>query len=343
MADKPKNLEELAKQVIDTQMGLSSKEDLEAYFDALGIGPTQQQPEIPAAEPASAPQSAPAAPTPSAPAQAPTPEPAKTESQQEKPVDMSFLPEKFRDKNIVESAKKIAKSYAELESELKKQKDELGNMKKLVDSLTQRPAETPMPGDVSLDDIDDSLFFEKPKEVISNVAKRIAAQTIMQYHAGMERAKYVENFKAAHPDFELLKDEILTILQTRPDLDRDPANLPLVYNMAKESRAKKIAALKAQLGLQQQTQPQSQAPQIDVNKIREEVARDVTADAIEKAVAKVLEDIRKRKGASGIQGGTTPMSPDQRVQSQTEVPKTYDEIVLEEMLQSGPKKLQLGE
>lgn len=330
---KKKTLEELAKEVLDTQMGLQTREQLDALF-AVDEPPPQNPPQNP---PAVEPTPAPTPPTP----------PAETPVQPAAPVTdgldiLGDLPEEFKDKDVQTSVKKMTKSYGEIKAALEKEKRDRVELEKTLQSFTAQPQYQPAPVAPAADEpIDDSQFFEKPTEAVARMADRIASQKILAYHTALQKANFVNNFKAAHPDFDLVRDEIVAILQARPDLDKEPGNLPLVYNMAKNLKAQKVEALKQQLGLSTPavpTQPTTQP--IDVDKIREEV----TAEAVEKAKTIILNEIKQRRNLSGIPGATNPVTPQQRATPPaTEKPKTPADLVFDEMVNSGPKSFKLGE
>jgi hypothetical protein len=329
---KKKTLEELAKEVMDTQMGLRSREELDALFAV-------EEPQTPAAPaPAVEPTPAPTPPTP----------PVETPVQPVEPVTDGLdilgdsLPEEFKDKDVQTSVRKMAKSYGEIKAALEKEKKEKEELEKNFQSFTAPPSYQQAPVVAPTDEaVEDSMFFERPGEAVAKVAKREAYNQVVAYHNALQKAQFVNNFKAQHADFEIVRPEIAEILQARPDLDKDPANLPAVYNMAKQLKGKRMDALRQQLGLAPgapPTQPTNQS--IDVDRIREEV----TAEAVEKAKTIILNEIKQRRSLSGIPGSTTPMTPTQRAtQPATEKPKTNDELIFEEMQNSGPKALKLGE
>jgi hypothetical protein len=237
----------------------------------------------------------------------------------------------------------MAKSYGDIKAELEKEKKDKADLERTLQSFTAPPSYQAAPvAPVSDEVVEDSMFFEKPNEAVAKVAQREAYKQVLAYHTALQKAQFVNNFKATHSDFEIVRPEIVEILQARPDLDKDPANLPTVYNMAKELKVKKTNALKQQLGLDSgvttPTTPTNQS--IDVNKIREEV----TAEAVEKAKNIILAEIRQRRGLSGIPGSTTPVTPTQRATlPAVEKPKTPEEVLFDEMMSSGPKSFKLGE
>jgi hypothetical protein len=57
----------------------------------------------------------------------------------------------------------------------------------------------------------------------------------------------LEEFKKTHEDFDLYREDILSILKERPDLDADPDALSIVYKMAKERVFQKFVTKKWQV------------------------------------------------------------------------------------------------
>jgi hypothetical protein len=328
MTTKPaKSLEDLAKEVIDTQQGLSSLDALNVLFSppsSQGDGDPQQ----PVVEPTPAPTAV--APTANVP-------PTAAEPPKGEPDVLKLVPDKFRDKDVQSSVEKMTKSYTELEAQLKREQDEKANMQRILDSLAApRPVHSPQIQVPQDDDVDDAAFFERPKESVAKMAERIAAQKVLQYHADMEKARFIEGFRVTHPEFDQLRPEIMEVLAARPDLDRDQRNLPIVFEMARQVKARKLADLRASLGIQplQPAPPYAPGP---ANPAQGPVDR-------EQLKAELLEAIKaelsKRRAASGIQGGSTPVNPSDRMnQPPNQKPLTPEDMILKEMMESGPKKL----
>jgi hypothetical protein len=310
---------ELAQQVQETKEGITPKQ-LEDLINA-----DIQQPNQAAAEPAPAP-------TPSAPAVTP----AQAEPAQGQPDVLNLIPEKFRAGDVPTSLSNIAKSYADLETELKKQKDETANLNKLVQSFIEKgpeasPAPIPTPRDA---DVDDQTFFERPTEAVKKIAAQMAAAQIIAYHAATERQKYVEAFKTSHPDFESYREDIMAILKTRPDLDKDERNLPMVYELGKKRYVERMSMMRRELGLESTPTP-TPVSTVDVDAIKKA--------AYQEALANITDQINKRKAASGIQGASSAVTPDTRVQPRVkEQALSPDEQIMQDMLNSGPKKLSLN-
>ncbi len=328
MSDK--TIQDLEKQVQDTGMGLHDPKQLAALFGSVGTNaqpaPPQQTPVEPATAPIppSAPAVPPVEPVPLAPV--PPAEPVRIE-----PNILELLPEKFRDKDAATSIQKITKSYSDIEAELQKQKDELAQMNKLVQSLSQTSPAPHIPAAAAPgigDDVDDTQVWEKPKESVIKLASKVAAAQILAYHELQERVKYVEAFKQGHPDFDSYKEDMMVILRSRPDLDRDYHNLPAVYEASKARYSQRLTEMKSKMGLETPTPAQ---PSINMEEIERR--------AYEKARKAIEDEFAKRQAASGIMGSGTPVSPDVRVTPAPPAkPKSVADQVIEDMLASGPKK-----
>lgn len=322
----PKSLEDLTKQVLDTQAGLMSVEDLKVLFEDVPTAPS------PTPQATVEPGTAPAP-------QAPSGTPAIAEPVAVKPNILELVPEKFRSGDEKTSIEKIVKSYAELESELNKNKREKEELERLVSSLsTPQQVVEPVPSvpDAGVEEDDDSVFFEKPSASSRTIARQEAARVLLTYHNALQEAQkrvaFVENFKASHSDFETYKEDVAFILRSRPDLDKNYTMLPVVYEMAKQRYATKVEKLKATLGLQNQPAPtpQPSPPPVD------------EAAIVERVKTLLADEIKKRRVASGIQGGSTPISPADRSNTAAKtVPQTPEDAIFEEMLQAGPAKLKL--
>jgi len=316
---------QLAQQVLETNRGITP-EQLKALLEAE-VSPTPPTP-TPQATVEPAPAPAP---------QAPAAQPVKTEPAQGAPNVLDLIPEQFRSTDVPTSLQKITKSYSDLESDLKKQKDEVANLNKLVQSFINREPEPSIPqmAQPPAGEVDDSQFFERPTEAVKKIAAQVAAAQVLAYHTTLQRQKSIDTFKAAHPDFESYREDMLAILRARPDLDKDERNLPMVFELAKQRSAQKMADLRQQLGLQPPAAVPT-APVVDIEAI--------SKIAYEKARDAIIAEITQRRSASGIQGGSPPVTPEDRVQPRvTEKVLSAEDAILQEMLNSGPKKLTLGE
>ena len=327
-------LGELAKKVIDSQEGLVSTADLEALFSDGVVTPAPTSVQSTAGTVIN--------PTITAPSSATSPLPPG-ETRQEEPLISEFIPEKFRDKDPKVAMQKWHKSYSELESELARQKDEMSNLNRIVKTLSEpepKPITTPTQviPQTTDDDVEDSTFFDKPKEATSKIAAKIAAQTVLQYHNVMERARKVQDFRGTHKDFDELRSEMTDILKARPDLDQNVDNLPYVYDTAKKMRTKKLEQMREALGIPMPVTLQPVVPEPVVTTVTAEQMIEIEKKAFDKAKEALLEEIKRRKAASGNLGGTTT-TPSDRTQSTTITkPKSDEDVVMDEMMAAGHGK-----
>ncbi len=335
-----KTLDDLAKQVIDSQAGLMSVDDLKVFFD--DVPPAPNPINQTAVEPAPAPAPPASTVTPTTPV-----EPVVSQ-----PNVLEFVPEKFNDGNTVTSVQKLTKSYGELEAELRKEREEKANLNNMLQNLSNQPVPEPtfqptIPQAIDdVDDVEDSMFFDKPKEATTRVSERIskkvasevAASMLIAYHNALteasKRIQFVEAFKAQHPDFGKYREDMAAILRARPDLDKNAQNLPMVYEMAKARYTARLNSMRQELGVA--PAPSDTPPAPAPTQLTE-------AELIEKAKAAILAEIGRRKAASGITGGVPPTSPQVRATpTVTEVPKTAEDQIFDEMMGSGPNRLTLN-
>lgn len=335
MANENKTLDQLVKQVQDSQQGLISQDELMALFreeePAASNSPPQQQPVV------AAPQPIPQAPAASA---APPAVPVQGE-----PNDiLGRVPEKFRDKDVATSLEKFSNSYLELEQARQKDREELARLRELVEGLSRTPASTSQPqtqvpiqgtptDDIEFDDVE---YLEKPKETIrktvEKMATKIAAQAISNYHNVLtetaRRQQLMTDFRKEHSDFDTYVEDMRAIIQARPDLDNNPNALPTIYEFAKQRYSKRIEAMKTQLGVQPQQ-----------TTMTDEVKQALLKEATERAKKEIFEEVAKRRNASGTVPSGNPTTPQQRVEDQPrEKPKTYGEELFDAMMASGPTK-----
>ncbi len=320
-----KTLEDLAKQVIDSQEGLVSVEDLKTFFDdkPQAINPVNQV----AVEPVPAP----------APQASPEPPVVPTEPVVSKPIIPNSVPEKFRDEDAMASLDKISRSYVELEAELNKEREERVKLDGMLQNLSGTPLETlpPTPvGDFDQEEVEESLFFDKPKEATKKVASQVAAAMLIAYHNSLteasKRVQYVETFKTQHPDFADYKEDMAAILKARPDLDKRVDSLPAVYETAKVRYRSRLDKMRKELGVSEPTPIPQPKPTLTDEQL------------IDRAKTVILDELKKRKAASGITGGTVITNPVDRVQPVvTTKPKTPEDLIFEEMMGSGRSKLSI--
>jgi hypothetical protein len=322
-----KTLEDLAKQVIDSQSGLMSVEDLKTFFDdkPQATNPVNQV----AVEPV-------IAPTPQA---SPEPPVTITEPVMSKPTIPDFVPDKFKDGDPATSMERMARSYVELEAELNREREERYKLDGMLQTLSSTPQDTPVSQveGFDQDDVEESLFFDKPKEATKKVASQVAAAMLMAYHTQLteasKRVQYVEGFKAQHPDFADYREDMAAILKARPDLDKRVDSLPIVYETAKARHKARLDRMRKELGVTESI------PQVQSTQPRSTLTDD---QLIERAKTAILEELKKRRAASGITGGTVITSPTERGQPVVaEKPKTPEDRIFEEMMSSGRSKLSI--
>ncbi len=345
----PKTFEQLQKEVADMQFGLRSEEDLAALFAPDPVVAPEPQPVA---------QPTPVVVEPTPQPQAPEPQPVTPAPEPVvEPGILDTLPEKFKGKDVQEALQKAVKSYTDLESDYKKQTDELAKLQGLVSSVANAPGvlaptapqnvrpnptpQRPFQGisQAELDEvIPDSDYFERPGETITKktrqeafkIANEIAAQRILEYHDWMTRQMIIRDFRKDHSDFDSLKPDMIAIAQARPDIDQMPPeqSLPILYNFAKERQKIQIETMKKTLGIPEpvpQTTTTVQQP-VDQEQLKAEI------------MAKLVAEIQKRKNASGITGAAAPVQPiDRAAPPVVAQPKTYAEEVFDRMLASGTK------
>lgn len=321
-----KTLEDLAKQVIDSQEGLMSVEDLKTFFDdkPQATNPVNQVPVEPVT-----------APTPQASTEPPV---IITEPVVSKPTIPDFVPDKFKGGDPATSMERMARSYVELEAELNKEREERTKLDGMLQNLSTPTLDTPVTsvGDFDQDEVEESLFFDKPKEATKKVASQVAAAMLMAYHTQLteasKRIQYVEGFKSQHPDFADYKEDMAAILKSRPDLDKRVDSLPIVYETAKARYRGRLDKMRKELGV---TEPIPQVQPTSKSTLTDE-------QLIERAKTAILDELKKRRAASGITGGTAITNPTERGQPViTEKPKTPEDKIFEEMMGSGRSKLSI--
>jgi hypothetical protein len=319
-----KTLEELQREVEQGATGIMSDQDLQSLFEEAGTTTQPNQPsnQPPAGQPAGSQAGQPGNQTPA----------------NGQPDDiLTQIPDEFKDKDVPTSLGKMTKSISETRSAMDRQAREIQELRDLVETLRQpepsqfnqqqqgnanssqqRPDEDPD------SDIDDTMIIEKPKEMVRKIAQREAARiaiaALSQYDTGARRERQIEAFRATHPDFDSVKDDMAAVVKDFPQLNRDPNALPKIYDLAKKRAEKRTAELRASLG--------TNVPQLS----EEEV--------VSKAVDRIKAEIAKRRSASGIPSTGQGITPNQRMTPQTRtVPKTADEEIFDEMLNAGPAKL----
>lgn len=135
------------------------------------------------------------------------PEPEQEEQQEESfalPEDDENIPEKFRGKSVTD----VLQSYRELEKELGRKNNELGQLRKETDSeLLQKLQEMQSVSDNSSqeEELSDDEFFENPREAVNKALKQSdVAKQIEELSTALREqsiSKKEAEFKEKHPDF----------------------------------------------------------------------------------------------------------------------------------------------
>ena len=116
--------------------------------------------------------------------------------------DTFSMPEKFTGK----SAEEVAQSYKELESELGRKNNEVGELRKLTDQyihqeLSRRTSSDPTKESEPSIEFDD--LVEDPNKVVGNVVDN-RMKSVNERMDQMEQTNKVDAFKLANPDYEEL-------------------------------------------------------------------------------------------------------------------------------------------
>lgn len=343
MAEKGKTIEEL-KDKVHNGLDLLSDEDLSLLFqEAESV--SQAAPSEPAAQPQPSNAPAPAEPAP------PAGETAKGQANL-----MNLMPDKFKDTDEAASLQKMLKAMQEQEAELTRKSQELSQLQNVVHELSrpvepmrqqiqqpQRQAPEPQAQEVEMPEVDDLSFLDAPvsntraiaeavaRQIAEDTARRVATEHIRDYDTFSMRRSTFERFRSEHPDFDSLKVEFSEACRLHPEWDNDINGLPKLYELAKTlASARRVG------------QPNAPASQqtVDIDKLKAEIRAEVEASSFEKAKQAIKEEIMKRKAASGIMSTNSGTTPAERVApNQKTVPLTREEQVFKDMVDSGPKSL----
>jgi hypothetical protein len=181
---------------------------------------------------------------------------------------------------------------------------------------------------------DDISFLEKPRaearkealRVLMNEGPKIMAHMLNRYDTIKTRQVIVDEFKKTHPDFDMYRDEMMVVFRENPWLDQDITQLPRAYEMAKEKFAAKQRGVSP-------TTPATQTPSqpaVDVNALRASIK------------AELLEEVRKRRAAGGVTGGSAPVTSQQRSnENPRQQSATEEDRIWEDMMNSGPAAMKL--
>jgi hypothetical protein len=327
-SNKRKTLDELQERI---HQGLDvSDDDLQVLFAGEEPAPAAPQTVDPAT-------TAPAA----AIVQAPDPNAAPAAPSTGEPDLLAVMPDKFKSKDAKESISKLVQSYAELEARLAKQGDELAKARQALQEPEARPARAPVrevppqPSVQPVPEEDEMSFLDKPRSESRKEAAQVFWQGIQAYDLWKTRTDYINRFRSEHSDFDNYRNEIAEILSQRPDLNQDFGSLPAVYQMAKDLFNKRV----------QSAIPTT--PQVNVEELEAKLRAKLDAEYQEREkamIGKILEGVRKRTAAGGIStSGNPPVNPADRAGNPPKTtPQTPEEKDFQDMLNAGPRRLDVG-
>lgn len=117
------------------------------------------------------------------------------------PTEPSFaMPEKFAGK----SAEDIVKSYLEVEKELGRKNNEVGELRKLSDQLLQQELKRTTHSDDPTEDdlsVDFDEFVERPDKVISDIVRK-ELKSVNKRFEDLSAERRVEKFHQDNPDYQ---------------------------------------------------------------------------------------------------------------------------------------------
>jgi hypothetical protein len=264
------------------------------------------------------------------------------------------VPEKFRGQDEAATLDKMLKALQDAESALTQSNQERSQLQTIVSDLTRRPREEYRPQvqtqnqpetkkEDPEEDLDDSAYFDSPvQNTLKLIDKRLekrgreiareeSTKTVQHYDTFATRRAVLERFKETHSDFDNFKNEIVEVCRMHPEWDNDLNGLPKIYEAAKT-----LAIAKAQ-SLTRPTNTSNQT--VDVDKLRAEIKAEVEASAVEKARQGILDEIRRRRAASGILSSNATNVSDRVNSPGKTAPLSPEDTVLDEMIKSGPKSL----
>ena len=257
------------------------------------------------------------------------------------------------------------KTYEELMEAFAKQKEELEELRKLVLLQSNLPygmqeqkgeqkdqkTEFRFP---EIDEIKDTDILDNPKEtllkIIPKVADAIAAKRVLEYHDWLTRQTAVETFRATHPDFDELRNDMIAIAQANPQLNKmHPAQgLPILYEMAKAKRRLNKSETSQATS---QVSPMSQANQVqerpreiketkDVKEARSDA--ELLSNLKKEILRELIGEIKKRKEASAASSAmreSVATNPQERLEGPPQ--ESPEEEIFRRILNAGPKALEL--
>lgn len=339
--DKGKTIEQL-KEKVHSGLDVLSDEELAVLFaDAEAVvleTPTQPEPN-PSVAPASVETT-----------------PPVVEAPKGQASLMNLVPDKFKEKDEAASLTKMIKALQEQETMLTQKSQEVSQLQNVVQELSRKPRDEYRPPQSKTQpavqpttpepvvEVDDLGFLDSPvansraiakqvaMQVAEEIARRVSVEQIRDYDTFSLRRTTFDKFRADHSDFDTIRAEFSEACRLHPEWDNDINGLPKLYDLAKTlAKARNVAPAVTS------AQP---SPAIDIEKLKAEIRAEVEASSYEKAKQAIKDEIMRRKAAAGIVSNSSVTTPADRVTPSTRtVPLTPGEKTLQDMLDSGPKGL----
>lgn len=126
-------------------------------------------------------------------------ESAEAPEQENPEQDEDSLPDKYRGKDI----KDIVAMHQNAEHLLGKQGQEVGELRKIVDDfINSQTIKEQQQAQTTIEDIDDSAFFENPKETIQKLLdNHPSVRKSEQLAVQLKQQETIAKLKSEHPDF----------------------------------------------------------------------------------------------------------------------------------------------
>ena len=126
-------------------------------------------------------------------------ESAEAPEQENPEQDEDSLPDKYRGKDI----KDIVAMHQNAEHLLGKQGQEVGELRKIVDDfINSQTIKEQQQAQTTIEDIDDSAFFENPKETIQKLLdNHPSVRQSEQLAVQLKQQETIAKLKSEHPDF----------------------------------------------------------------------------------------------------------------------------------------------
>lgn len=123
----------------------------------------------------------------------------EVEESEDQPSAEDDLPDKYRGKDI----KDIVAMHQNAEQLLGKQGQEVGELRKIVDDfIKSQSIKEQQQAQSTIDELDDSAFFENPKETIQKLLdNHPSVRQSQQVAVQLKQQETVARLKAEHPDF----------------------------------------------------------------------------------------------------------------------------------------------